>query len=283
MTKQSKKCSQPSCKVEFGISTHRYICDGCRKTFCDDHCCNASYLCHLSGDRIDLAKKNNGYLCSECLQLDGFTDPRWIRCIIDRKCAHDRCSASLNDWTTIKRSCVVCGQWVCSQHSYDKDKFPNTWLIENSHYEMADAVCDRCGFEMVDGTVEKFLDPVVRPLRATGSDFLDEVNHSIETLYERYEGIKKELRHKSIIFGLRASLAALACSFIVFFAPNLRDLIQSGQGYSFTAIWSMLGMLTAGVFLTKEFIIPGIKLPEARNYAYAMIAGVVFTIVSIFV
>ncbi len=42
-------------------------------------------------------------------------------------------------------------------------------------------------------------------------------------------------------------------------------------------------MLTAGVFLTKEFIIPGIKLPEARNYAYAMIVGVVFTVISVFI
>ena len=263
------------------ILHHKYICSACGQFFCDDHCCNASYLAHLSGERIDKAKKEKGYLCTACLQADGYEGKSWVLNIIDRKCAYDGCSTSLNDWTTYKRSCIVCGHWYCYSHTYSKEKFSNTWIKEHTRFENADAVCMKCTDGEVSSTIEEIFEPICDKAKETGSEILSNLNQSVDTLFLRYDDLKNEVKTKSILLGLRAALAALSCSFIVLFTPYAKEEIID-KTFSFSSVWTFLGIISALIFLFKEFIIPGLYIKGAKAYSFCMVGGIILFILASF-
>lgn len=135
------------CQKEFGTFERVYTCNNCNEIFCDDHCCNDSYVRHLIqiDPVIEKTVKESGYLCVNCLEKIKDIPPEWKESIISRTCSFPGCTESLSSVLTIKNSCKVCGRLFCSKHSTNYEEYAASWLKSNIKYQLADSVCKSCG------------------------------------------------------------------------------------------------------------------------------------------
>ena len=263
------------CQKKIGLFEKTYKCHNCGETYCDDHCCNHSYLKHLThlDPVIDEAVKRREYLCVECLRAIQNMPEEWEESIVNRVCSHPGCTERLDSILTVKKSCKICGRLYCSEHCTGLNDYNPSWLKSNLKFELAEAVCKTCGENSKrPGRVAQLGKDLGSGLLGGASD------RGRELLYEGYsllqngtEKIEEKIKQSYILYGIRVILLALSVAVLITVCPRTFELFNAPTIKFVQIVWSLFLIVIASVFVMKEFFLPALTRKSSRSYAIALL------------